>query len=194
MGQCVSFVVAFHHYFHVLFLKTLMVIISGDNTNNISFLNHAQHWQRFFTFMTSPEALGNKGSVWNHAHFRDKNPKGQKRWQESQVTELRRGQDGTRPQMLCFHVQGSSHTHGSHYIGLVCNSSNTSQLWSRSRGEVKYPAPRKFGGCFHHDVISMKGATPMLLVGGREGAHTGPHNTLQCFHSPDQWLLNWSHW
>ena len=43
MGQCVSFVVAFHHYFHVLFLKTLMVISSDDNTNNISFLNHAQH-------------------------------------------------------------------------------------------------------------------------------------------------------
>lgn len=69
MGQCVSFVVAFHPYFHVLFLKSLMVIISDNTTNNISLLSHAQHLQRFFTFMTSPETLRNKESMSYHAHI-----------------------------------------------------------------------------------------------------------------------------
>lgn len=104
--------------------QSLMAIISG----NTSLLSHAQHLQRFFTLMSSPETLRNKESVSYHAHFRDENQKDQKRCEQSQVTELRRGQDGTRPQMLCFRVHGPSHTYGSRYMGPVCNSSNASQL------------------------------------------------------------------
>lgn len=66
VAPCVSLVVAFHHCFHVLFLKSLTVIISDKNTNNISLLSHAQPLQRFFTFVTSPEALRNKGSASYH--------------------------------------------------------------------------------------------------------------------------------
>lgn len=74
-----SFMVAFHHSFRALFLKSLMVILMDHNTSNVSLLSHAQHLHRFFTFMTSPETLRNKDSVSYRAHFRDENLKDPKR-------------------------------------------------------------------------------------------------------------------
>lgn len=62
-----------------------MVTNNDSSTNNISFLNHAQYLQRFFTFMTSSENLGNKKTLRYHACFRDKNTKGPKRCEQPQV-------------------------------------------------------------------------------------------------------------
>ena len=106
-------------------------------------MNYAQHLQRLFTFTISSETLGKK-DMWYSAPFRGKSQKGQKRCEQSQVKKLVRGQCGTWPQTLHFQVHVSFHTRGLHYISPVHNSSNTSQLWSRSRCKVKYIGPGKF--------------------------------------------------
>lgn len=145
--------------------------------------------------MISSEILGKK-DMWYSAPFRGKGQKGQKRCEQSQVKKLVRGQCGTWPQILHFQVHVSFHTHGLHYISPVHNSSNTSQLWSRSRGKVKYIAPGEF-------IWSML----LLWCHFPEGSYIHATGVCVCVHThtcicykiiiislTNQWQLKWSHW
>lgn len=56
----VFFMVALHHCFHALSLKSLIVVNSDNNTNNSFLLNHALCLQRLFTSVIPSETQGKK--------------------------------------------------------------------------------------------------------------------------------------
>lgn len=144
-----SFMVVLHHYFHVLFLKSLKVVNSDNNTNNIFLLNHAQHLQRLFTFMTSSETLGKK-DMWYCARFRDKSQKGQKRCEQPQVEDLIRVK--VELDLRCYVSK-------SRFLSTLM-AHMTSALSTTQVTPVSYdPEVGDNGVRFCHDVIALKEVT-----------------------------------